>query len=426
MLKHIMNRGETIVLNKENCHEWVAEILGGINQFGRGEQGKGITRLAYSDADNAASNYIIEQMKKAGMTVNIDKMGNIIGRLAGTDDNAPIVACGSHLDTVPQGGEYDGVVGVVAGLAAMINLKNKGSLTHPLELIIFRAEESSRFGAGTLGSKIMAEKVSLDSLSKAKDQQGISFADALALWGYSFQELDKVVRKPDEFKAFVEVHIEQGRVLEEEKLTVGVVEAIAAPTRLKVKVRGFADHSGATPMHQRKDALTAASEMILAVEKIATENSSKGMVGTVGVLTLEPGAMNVVPGLVTFWVDIRGVDYEVITNTWQDFKDEAVEIAKARGVEIEIDVLGSERPVVLADEVISVIENECKKLGLSYRKMNSGAGHDAMNMAAIANTGMIFIPCRKGISHNPEEYASIEDICTSIDVLTETMYQLAK
>ncbi|MDR1702004.1 MAG: Zn-dependent hydrolase, partial [Sporomusaceae bacterium] len=390
---------------RKKQHELLTKLLADLSQFGKNEPGKGTTRLAYSDADNAASNYIIDQMRLSGLTVRTDAAGNIIGRLAGKKEAAGAVACGSHLDTVPQGGQYDGVVGVIAALAAVNNLQAKGPLTHPLEMIVFRSEESSRFRFATLGSKIMAGKAPQDLLN-IKDQEGISFAAALEKSGYNPEELSGAIRKNEEFKAFLEVHIEQGRILEEGKLSIGVVENIAAPTRLKVKITGTADHSGATPMHLRKDALTAAAKLVLAVEKIVTKHSLDGTVGTVGMLTVEPGVMNVVPGLVNFGVDIRGVNYENITHVVQRFKDEALRVSKNRNIAIEVELLTSDKPVPLDNKIISLLEKTCQKYSLPYRKMNSGAGHDAMIMAELTPTGMIFIPCQKGISHNPEEYAS--------------------
>ncbi len=404
--------------------EWITKVIEDIGEFGKTD--KGITRLAYSDADVQASDYIINIMKELGMNIRRDEMGNIFGRLEGTDKDAKIVGTGSHLDTVPQGGKYDGVVGVVGSLAAIANLQQKGPLKHPLEMIIFMAEESSRFGFATMGSKAIAGKANLQAWAKAKDQTGLDFPTVLSSHGYDYTNIPKVARTEDEFKAFVEMHIEQGRVLEEDNLTIGVVEAIAAPTRLKVQVKGFADHSGATPMHQRKDALTSAAELILAIEDIAIQHSDEGTVGTVGLLKVEPGAMNVVPGLVTMWVDIRGVDYESISDTLAEFKDEVARIADERDILIVVDVLSSDRPVTLDDHVVDVVEHACRTAGVNYRRMNSGAGHDAMNMAAIAPTGMIFIPCKQGISHNPEESATVDDIYAGIQVLTETLYNLAK
>lgn len=391
-----------------------------------GKTDAGLYRLAFSDADTLAHEFIADSMRSIGLTVTTDAFGNLVGRLEGTDPIAPAVITGSHLDAVPEGGNFDGVVGVVGGFAAVARLKERGPLTHPLELIVFRAEESSRFSYATMGSKVMTGNVNFAAWRKIKDQDGISLADALAARGLNLDKFGEAKRDASRIKSFVELHIEQGAVLERHGNTIGVVEGIAAPTRLRVTVEGEAAHSGATPMENRRDALVSAAMIILAVQEIATEQSHRGTVGTVGTLKVNPGAMNVVPGRVEMGIDIRGVDHESIIETLQELKDVVSDIAEDRETPVSIEVLSSEKPVKMHHEIIDTIDEICKNRGVSYRRMNSGAGHDAMNMAALAPTGMIFIPCRHGISHNPEEYASIEDIMKGIDVLTETLYKLAK
>ena len=205
-----------------------------------------------------------------------------------------------------------------------------------------------------------------------------------------------------------------------------MVEAIAAPTRMKMSVEGEAAHSGATPMGDRRDALVSAAMIILAVEEIALEQSHRGTVGTVGALKVHPGVMNVVPGKVELWIDIRGVDYESVIETIQEIKDTVSDIAEERETPVSIEVMSSEKPVQLNADIVAIIEGVCRKLDLPYRVMNSGAGHDAMNIAQIAPAGMVFIPCRGGVSHNPDEFASIDDIMAGIDVLEKSLYELAK
>ncbi|KAF1855290.1 hypothetical protein Lal_00001069 [Lupinus albus] len=238
-----------------------------------GKGTRGTSRLAFSAEDWQAKEYFISLMKEAGLAVRLDAFGNIIGRLEGRNPHAPAVVTGSHLDTVPEGGDYDGIVGVVGGLAAIKQLKEKGELTHPLELIIFAAEESSRFGFATMGSKVMAGTTNLSAWSKAKDQSGITLAEALEAQGFDLQGISNAIRQKQELKAFVELHIEQGPVLEADKTTIGIVSAIAAPTRLKITVEGMAAHSGTTPMDQRQDALVSAAMIVLAVQEIAMEQS---------------------------------------------------------------------------------------------------------------------------------------------------------
>ena len=404
--------------------KWVAATIEKLAGWGKGKQGT--SRLAFTEEDWHAKEYFIELMKEAGMTVRTDCFGNIIGRLEGTDPSAPAVAAGSHLDTVPAGGKYDGILGVVGALAAIKRITERGPVKHPLELIIFAAEESSRFGFATMGSKVMAGTASLTTWAKAKDQSGVSLAEALTKQGFDLNNIKSAARQKSELKSFVELHIEQGPVLEAEELTIGIVEAIAAPTRMKITVDGMAAHSGATPMNQRRDALVSAAMIVLAVQEIAVEQSHHATVGTVGALKVHPGVMNVVPGQVEMWVDIRGINHDSIITAIQEVKDAISEIADEQRTPVSIEVLSSDKPVHMAEAVKSVIEAACVKLDLTYRRMPSGAGHDAMNMTLLAPAGMIFIPCRGGVSHNPEEHAELADIMAGIDVLTETLYQQAK
>lgn len=403
---------------------WVASVIETISNWGKGKQGS--NRLAFTLEDWQAKEYVMSLMEEVGLKIRTDAFGNIIGRLEGSDPSAPAVATGSHLDTVPEGGHYDGVVGVVGALAAVKDLQRRSKLTHPLEIIIFAAEESSRFGYATMGSKVMTGAINVGTWAKAKDREGISLVEALASQGFDFSNISSAIRRKEEFKAFIELHIEQGPVLEAEEIAIGIVEAIAAPTRLKITIEGLAAHSGATPMNQRRDALVSAAMIILAVQEIAMEQAHLGTVGTVGALQVHPGVMNVVPGLVEMWVDIRGINHESIIETLQEVKDAISTIAEGQDTPVAIEVLSSDKPVNMDEAVKCTIEQVCRSSGKTYRRMPSGAGHDAMNMAAVASAGMIFIPCREGNSHNPDEYVELTDIMVGIEVLTETLYQLAK
>lgn len=404
--------------------DWVLHVLETISGFSRGENG--ITRLALSEEELKARGYVAELMQELGMSIRTDGIGNIIGRLEGTDSAAAPVIVGSHLDSVPEGGRYDGVLGVVGGLAAIRRIKAAGHTKHPLELIIFTAEESSRFGFATMGSKAMAGVADIKAWSKAKDPQGVSFIEALKAAGLPADDIPSASRVGEPIHAFVELHIEQGPILEDENFAIGVVEAIAAPTRLKIKVEGTPGHSGTTPMDSREDALVTAAQIVLAVREVALSRYDDGTVGTVGNLKVHPGVMNVIPGIAEMWVDIRGVNHESIVDTLQELKDEISIIAGAEGTTVSIEVLTSDKPVRLNPMVINAVEAACRDLKVSYKRMNSGAGHDAMHMAAIGPAGMIFIPCARGISHNPEESAAPADIMTGIDVLTRTLRDLAE
>ena len=242
--------------------DWVLHVIETISGCSRGE--KGITRLALSEEELKARGYVVGLMQEIGMKIRVDGIGNIIGRLEGTDAAAPPVIVGSHLDSVPEGGRYDGVLGVVGGLTAIRRIKETGHTKHPLELIIFTAEESSRFGFATMGSKAMSGAADIRAWSKAKDPQGVSFLEALTAAGLPADQIESASRVGEPIHAFVELHIEQGPVLEDEELEIGVVEAIAAPTRLKIKVEGTPGHSGTTPMDTREDALVTAAQIVIA------------------------------------------------------------------------------------------------------------------------------------------------------------------
>jgi N-carbamoyl-L-amino-acid hydrolase len=403
---------------------WVEAAIARIGEFGKAE--RGYRRLAFSDADWAARDFVTGLMRDTGLAVRSDAFGNVIGHLPGRDAHAPAVGTGSHVDTVPEGGNYDGVVGTVGGLAAIRRLVGRGPLTHPLEFILFMSEESSRFGFATMGSKAMTGSANLTAWMKATDADGRDLPSVFAERGLDAAAIAAAARRPGELKAFVEMHIEQGPVLEEEKLQIGIVEGIAAPTRLKVVVSGIAGHSGATPMGRRRDALVSASRVVLAVQQAAQREAAHGTVGTVGVLKAHPGALNVIPGRVELMVDIRGIDRASIERAVGEVRAAMIEVAEAGRTPIAVETLAEDRPVLMDAHVVGTIEGACRQLGVRCRRMPSGAGHDAMNMARIAPAGMIFIPCRSGVSHNPDEYASPEDILTGVDVLTEALYDLAR
>ena len=404
--------------------EWVIDQIEKIACFGKGQ--RGITRLAFTEADIKAQEYIMSLMEQAGLTVSKDQMGNIIGRLEGLDKTLPAVLTGSHLDTVPEGGKFDGVVGVIGGLAAIRRIKAMEALPHTVELIVFVSEESSRFGFATMGSKAMAGLADTKAWSKAKDSNNISLVEVMSQHNLDIQQISKAARSKDEVKAFVELHIEQGQVLEQLGTSIGIVKEIAAPTRFKITVEGIAAHSGATPMEERHDALVSAAMIILAIQEIALDQSSRGTVATVGTLTVHPGSINVVPGLVEMLVDLRGVNQESIIECLQEMKDAISTIAQKQDTVVGIAMISADKSADMNEKISDIIEKSCIDIGASYHMIHSKAGHDAMNMSRLVPTGMIFVPSRNGMSHNPDEYTEYDDIMTGIDVLTETLYQLAK
>ena len=385
-----------------------------------------LTRLAFSREDEEAHHYVIELCRQYDLDVRRDEIGNLFIRKAGIEDHLPAVAFGSHIDTVVNAGKFDGPLGSVAGLEILFQLCEQGVQTrHPLELIIFTCEESSRFNYATLGSKVMCGIAEQESLSKLRDKQGSGLKEALADIGLDFAEVNQAKRNAEEFKCFFELHIEQGPRLENEHKTIGVVTGIAAPIRSIVKINGQADHSGATAMHYRHDALLGGAELALAIERAAIE-AGHSTVATVGNLTAKPGVMNVVPGYCELLVDIRGIHTQARESVFTALQQQIEQVAAKRGLSIELQLISKDQPILLPEQMVQQISQAAQKLGYSYEIMPSGAGHDAMHMATLCPTGMIFVPSKNGISHNPLEFTSWSDIEAGINVLQKVVLEQAE
>ena len=387
--------------------------------------GEGINRLAFTDADWAGRQYIIDRMTDAGLTVETDDFGNVIGYKIGKNPDLPAVMVGSHTDSVPNGGNYDGVVGVLSAIEAIRSMTDDGyEHDHTIAVVSFMCEESGRFGNATLGSKAMRGELTLQDLHRLVDKQGISLYEALKDRNLNPDGIETMAYKRP-VKSFTEIHIEQGKVLEHEQKTIGIVTGIAAPERFYVTIRGNADHSGATPMNLRHDALCGASKIILGIEEIASMQEEPPVVGTVGVVEVTPGAMNVIPGAVKLGVDIRSIS-KVARNSVVTLVKEFIDItAEKRGLSYTIETIAQDHPVEMHPAMIREIEEAVKSVGVEYMTMPSGAGHDAMHWAEAVPTGMIFIPCRDGISHNPAEFAEMDDIVTGAEVLDKVLRKLS-
>jgi len=385
----------------------------------------GVTRLALTPADHDARNYFINEMRQANLAVTIDGVGNIHGQRKGRNAKLSPVIIGSHLDTVPHGGHYDGVVGVLAALEIIRTLNDAGIETlRPIEIIDFAAEESSRFGIATIGSKALTGKLSLAQLAAIHDSNGQSLSQTLSNSGCLLEDLPAAIVTKEDVHAYLELHVEQGPILENEKLDIGIVNGIAAPSRFHAHLIGRNDHSGTTPMSMRCDALTGSAELILAIEQIAI-STSVDMVATVGEAVVAHGAMNVVPGDVKLSIDIRDTHFSTKKIAIEKMHKMANEIATKRGLEINFTTLCDDYPVHLDAVLVQKLGAEAERLNLKYKIMSSGAGHDAMHFADLAPTGLIFIPSIKGISHNITEKSSMEAIEKGIHLLFNTTIQLA-
>lgn len=401
------------MINKER----LAQNLLQMAQFSATKGDEGITRLAFSDSDWLGRSFLIKLMEEAGLSIRIDTFGNVIGRREGTEPDLPAVMLGSHGDSVPNGGNYDGVVGVLAAIEVVRSLNEKQIQTeHPLEVVVFMCEESSRFGAATLGSRAMRGELSTQELLSLRDKTGISLFEVLQSRNLQPEAIAQA-RYTKPLKAFFEVHIEQGKVLEHEQIEIGIVTGIAAPTRMRVYLHGSADHSGATPMSMRTDGLCAAAEVVLAVEKIACKQLEPPVVGTVGVLQVHPGVMNVIPGEVELGIDIRSISAVAKARVVEAVKQELASICQQRKLAYDVQMISDEKPVAILPSVQNCLASICEEQKVSYLKMPSGAGHDAMHWVEYAPTGMLFIPCKQGISHNPAEEAQIDDIVRVTEIL---------
>jgi len=401
--------------------------LNAIGRIGIGDHGS-VTRLVFSIKELRSRQVLIHLMRQAGLKIHVDAIGNIFGRLDGADPKAPALLAGSHLDTVIHGGKYDGPVGVIGALEAVRTIReNKITLRAPLEVVCFIGEESSRFGFSTLGSSLVAGEVQPKDLTNAVDAQGTKLADVLSSLGISPRNLSRLARDPKSMKAYLELHIEQGPILEAKAKRIGLVTSIAAPSRFKVIFTGQADHSGTTPMEMRKDALVAAAQLIEYVEKICRKFSSmeKGrVVGTVGAMKIEPGVINAVPGRAELSIDIRSTSAQAKDKVARLVKQRGAAIARDRGIAIEVLNIRAEEPVPLDKRLLRITRQLCDEKAIDYEIMPSGAGHDAMQMAKITPAGMIFIPSRRGISHNPLEWTDPDDIALGAQLLMETMIRV--
>ncbi len=399
---------------KANADRMEARIIG-LGEFGKNADG-GVDRVAFSDADIAGRNHMIGLMKTAGLEVHVDYAGNIIGKRAGKNPALATITFGSHIDSVPGGGNYDGDVGVMGALE-VVDLLNEADITteHPLEMIIFTAEESSMIGSRAFTGDL--SKRTLDSFTSPGDRR-----DGLDRIGGDHTRL-KEVRPTNPVHAFVELHIEQGGILEQKNLNIGIVEGIVGISTWPVKVEGFANHAGTTPMPGRRDALVAASKLIIAINERATRMEGR-QVATVGRIEAFPGASNVIPGTVEFSLQIRDLDADKIQHLFEVIQQEAKMVEVEMDVKISFGTSGVPAPALTDIRLRNLIEQSAKDLGLTCQHMQSGAGHDAQHMAHFTPTGMIFVPSRGGISHSPNEYTSPQDMANGADVLLRTILKL--
>jgi beta-ureidopropionase / N-carbamoyl-L-amino-acid hydrolase len=398
-------------VNADRIQQHITEL----SKYGKNPEG-GVSRVAFSEADISGRDYIKNLMVDAGLAVRVDTAGNILGRRQGTNAMLPAIMIGSHIDSVPKGGNYDGDVGVIGAIEVAQTLKERGvRLKHPLEVVVFADEEG-----GTVGSLAMAGNLQPDALD-IRSHSGKTIRDGIRAIGGDPDRLAEAQRKPDELKAYVELHIEQGAILDESDVDIGVVEGIVGIRWWDVTIEGVPNHAGTTPMDRRRDAMLSAAEFTLAVNRVATSLPGR-QVATVGRIRAEPGAPNVIPGKVVLSLEIRDLAAEKMAAVYNAVRAEADKIARARQTPFTFDQLKvASEPAPTDERLRRIIANAASSLNLTHKAMPSGAGHDAQEMTHITPTGMIFVPSVGGVSHSPKELTSQQDMANGANVLLHTV-----
>jgi N-carbamoyl-L-amino-acid hydrolase len=401
------------------------DLLLGLAEFGKNPEG-GVTRVAFSREDQAARDWLIERMKEAGLEVRVDPAANIHGRRPGGEASLPVILFGSHIDSVPKGGNFDGDVGSVGALEVMRTLKDEKAATrHPFEMVVWSNEEGVHYGKGVFGSRMAARGPDAGELD-AKDEDGVALAEWLRRYGADPGRLGEARLDPAKVAGYIELHIEQGGVLDRAGVQIGVVQGIVGIDRYHVTLEGFANHAGTTPMAERRDALVAAARLILAVREEVMARPGR-QVGNVGYVQVTPGAPNVVPGLVRLPVELRDLRREAIDDMAARVRARGEAIGKEAGVAFTMERYASDEPALTDPGLQDLIETSARGAGYSTLRLPSGAGHDAQSLGrAGIPIGMIFVPSKRGISHSPRELTEWDDVTRGAEVLYRVLLALDK
>ena len=384
-----------------------------------------VTRIVFSPADLRARAWLRERCQAAGLSIRQDAVGNTFARWTGFDSAAAAVGTGSHIDAIPNAGKYDGVVGVLGALEAIRSLQAaEFRPRHSIELLVFTSEEPTRFGIGCLGSRLLAGTLSPEAASKLRDKDGESLNEVRRKAGVD-GELHSVLLPRGYYKAFLELHIEQGPVLERERIPLGIVTKIAAPASLNVFIEGSGGHAGGVLMPDRRDALCAAAELVLAVESAAKNSGASDSVATVGICEVFPGAINSIPSRVRLSIDVRDTDLTRRDAMLSSIENRCWQIGEKRQVSTRTALLNADAPASCAPELIDVLAQSCEIHQVKFLRMVSRAYHDSLFMSRVAPAVMLFIPCQNGYSHRPDEYASPDDIARGALILAETLAKLS-
>lgn len=415
-----MNEIKETIQNLDQLATETADRLEWLAEFGKDPQG-GVSRLLYTKEWVEGQNALKEWIESEGLEARFDEVGSLFGTLKGKHTNETVLT-GSHVDTVTNGGRFDGAYGIVAGILALKYLKKHfGQPVRNIEVVSMAEEEGSRFPYSFWGSKNIVGIAKREDVENIKDFDGVPFVQAMENAGFGFRDESKGSRQ--DLKAFVEVHVEQGSVLETEKISVGVVNNIVGQRRYTVEITGEANHAGTTPMGYRKDAVFAASQMIYEIISMAKEVGDP-LVTTVGKIEALPNIVNVVPGKAIFTIDVRHTDKEALVAFTEQMTAKMQDISEEHTVEMTIDMWMDEDPVPMDQQVVELIEKQCKENGLNYKLMHSGAGHDSQIFAPVVPTAMLFVPSLKGISHNPAEFTEPTDLAEGVKALIGALYEL--
>ena len=402
----------------------VMQELAELASFSSGP-GPAVTRIVFTESDLCARTWLKDLCAKAGLHIWEDAVGNTFARWIGTEPGLPAVGTGSHFDAIPNAGRFDGTVGVLGGLEAIRALQECGfQLRRSIELLLFTSEEPTRFGVGCLGSRVLSGTLSAEKADRLTGQDGLTLAQVREQAGFS-GDLDSVRLPSGYYNAFLELHIEQGPILERDGISIGLVTHIAAPASLRIDIEGEGGHAGAVLMPERRDAFLAAAELALAIERAALATGSIDTVATTGTCTVFPGAVNSIPGRVQLGVDIRDIDLECRDSVLEAVKRACERIGFERRVSVSSEVINADPPATCHPRLVEALGRCCEELGQSYRHMVSRAYHDSLFMSRICPVALLFIPCRNGVSHRPDEFASEQDITSGIRVLAATLAHLA-
>src|SRR3984957_1894021 len=386
----------------------------------------GISRLVFAEADQEARIWLKAQCRDAGLSVREDAVGNMFARWTGARPELAAIGTGSHIDAIPHSGKFDGTVGVLGGLEAIRALQQSGFVPQrSIELLLFTSEEPTRFGLGCLGSRMLSGGLNSDADTRLKDAEGNTLAQLRSAAGFQ-GSLDQVRLPEGYYAAFVELHIEQGPLLEKDNLPLGIVTSIAAPAALRILIEGEGGHAGGVLMPDRKDAFCAAAEIVLAVEERALATGSIDTCGTVGKCQIYPGAVNSIPSRVEMDVDLRDTDEQRRNRVLREIEQACAQVAARRKLQVRVTPINADAPATCSPRVINALVEAAEENGLPYKKMVSRAYHDSLFMARITPVGMVFIPCRGGVSHRPDEYSAPQEIETGVKVLAGTLAKLSE